>query len=95
MDWSKKPAKYFRRTPATFFVIQSKPGSLCPGTVLVCVCVSTPALQAFRDQFGRNPSTTTDSEKLLRLKEEVAAKYGISADIITEEFSKYEPVDGG
>ena len=24
VDWGKKPAKYFRRTPTTFFIIQSK-----------------------------------------------------------------------
>lgn len=71
------------------------PSRLCPGSssCSASVCISTPALQAFRDQFGGNPSlssATADSEKLLRLREEVAAKYGISTDIITEEFSKYE-----
>ena len=57
--------------------------------------ISTSALQAFRDQCGgSNPSSTSaasDGEKLLSLKEEVVAKYGISTDIITEEFSKYAP----
>jgi len=56
------------------------------------VHISISALQAFRDQCGSNPSSTSaaaDGEKLLSLKEEVVAKYGISTDIITEEFSKY------
>ena len=56
--------------------------------------MSTAALQAFRDQCGNNPSSSSaavDSEQLLGLKEEVAAKYGISTDVITEEFSKYVP----
>ena len=56
--------------------------------------MSTAALQAFRDQCGNNPSSSSaaaDSEQLLGLKEEVAAKYGISTDIITEEFSRYVP----
>ena len=48
------------------------------------------ALQAFRDQYGANPSRSndnSDSNKLLQLKREVATKCNISSDLIPEDFT--------
>ena len=48
------------------------------------------ALQAFRDQYGTNPSRShdnTDSNKLLQLKQEVATKCNVSSDLIPEDFT--------
>ncbi len=46
----------------------------------------SPALQAFRDQYHRDPSCPSDSELLLSLRETVALKYGISKDLFEESF---------
>ncbi len=39
VDWSKKPAKYFRRTPSTYFTIQSE------HMVSLCVVELPPSLR--------------------------------------------------
>ena len=92
MDWGKKPAKYFRRTPTTFFIIQSR---FTQPVFLSRWHRSLPpyhtALQAFRDQYGANPSrfheNDTDSTKLLELKQEVTKRCNISSDLIPEDFT--------
>ena len=95
IDWGKKPAKYFRRTPTTFFITQSE--STDDGSVLLYSCQSPllfhcSALQAFRDKHGTNPSCchdNSDRASLLGLKEEVARKCNVSSQLIAEDFIDY------
>ncbi|XP_064407066.1 SUMO-activating enzyme subunit 1-like [Halichondria panicea] len=69
VNWSNKPPRYFKRTPPTFFIIQT--------------------LQAFKDEYHRDPSCPSDSELLLSLREQVALKYGISKDLFEESFVRH------
>ena len=84
-DWSKKPSRYFRRIPPTYFIIQ---GIHCNTLFKTASLV----LQQFRDHKGRNPSVEEDAEKdrqfLDKLCEDVTKQQNISSELINKEFVK-------